>query len=153
MGCFCKLHSSDLSNRAQGRMSTMKQISFGTSCKHLWRLLSAVFSLRCFALSASFLLIIFVTQETVCQSRANTALPKDGADLKHTGAAAAVFLNFFFSAQMYTFGHLLRILHVVWGSVRCMEEDERVQISSGNMTFEAESLGGHVRASVLKSPG
>lgn len=150
MVCFCKLHLFDLSNGAQGSTLTMTQTSFSTSCKHLWRFylqFSAVAAL----LSASFLLIIFVAQETVCQSCVNTALPKRRRWPEAHGRGHGHF--FFFLCTDVWVWPSLRCLHVVLGFMHCMKEDERVQLSSGIMTFEAESLGGQVRASVLKSPG
>lgn len=75
MVCFCKLHSFDMSNGARGCMLMMTQTSFSTSCKHLWRFYLQ-FSAFTALLSVPFLLIIFVTQETVHQSCLNTALPK-----------------------------------------------------------------------------
>lgn len=44
-------------------------------------------------------------------------------------------------------------MRVVLGFMHRMKEEECVQISSDIMTFEAESLEGQVRASVLKSLG
>lgn len=84
-------------------------------------------------------------QETVCQSCVNTALPKDSADIRHTGAAPVILVHRRVCPS-------LRREHVALGFMLCIKGEERVQISSEIMTFEAESLEGQVRASVLKSP-